>query len=344
MKNEKLIGYKAFYQDEKGLYCKPNNKKKRYKEGKVFEIKGELSLCQNGIHFCRELKDIFEFYPLVQWISVHKVEILGDVLDDKKGAKSCTNKLKVLETIEFKEIIRDLKLNSEGVNRSNGINNSDGVNNSEGVNNSFGVNNSEGVDFSEGVNFSFGVNNSDGVNRSNGINRSEGVNFSDGVNNSDGVNFSDGVNSSGGINRSEGVNFSDGVNNSKGVNFSFGVINSQGVSNSLFLANRKENYSIFGIEVAEDRFNQIRDKLYQLLNGWRPHFNNIKKLYLKYGGEWKLTPIQAAEEVQKKKAWADMPIKAIKYVMSLEEFNKEMFEEITGIDTDKIKGGRYEQK
>ncbi len=31
-----------------------------------------------------------------------------------------------------------------------------------------------------------------------------------------------------------------------------------------------------------------------------------------------------------------MPIQAIKYLMSLEEFNKEMFEEITGIDTDKI--------
>ena len=32
-----------------------------------------------------------------------------------------------------------------------------------------------------------------------------------------------------------------------------------------------------------------------------------------------------------------MPHEAIKYVMSLKEFDKNMFEEITGIDTDKIK-------
>ena len=32
-----------------------------------------------------------------------------------------------------------------------------------------------------------------------------------------------------------------------------------------------------------------------------------------------------------------MPIEAIKYLMSLEEFDKKMFEEITAIDIDKIK-------
>ena len=93
-KETKLIAYKAFYQDEKGLYCKPDNKKMRYEEGQVFEIEGELSLCENGLHFCKELKNVCEFYPLVQWIKVHKVEILGDVLDDKDEIKSCTNKLK----------------------------------------------------------------------------------------------------------------------------------------------------------------------------------------------------------------------------------------------------------
>ena len=46
MKDEerKIIGYKAFYQDEKGLYCKPDNEKMRYEEGKVFNIEGEFSL------------------------------------------------------------------------------------------------------------------------------------------------------------------------------------------------------------------------------------------------------------------------------------------------------------
>lgn len=235
MEKEKIIGYKAFNKDAEGLYCQPDDSKFRYKEGEVYKIEGELSLCENGIHFCRELKNVFQFYSLVQWVSVHKVEILGNIIDDEDNIKSCTNKLKILEEVSFEDIIQSFKLNSDGVNRS------------------------------------------------------------------------------------------------------FGILNSNGVSNSLFLVNKKENYSIFGKEVSEERFEEVRKKLYELLENWRPTFNNLKSLYLKYGSEWKLTPIQAAEEIQKKEAWASMPIEAIKYVMSLEEFDKKMFEEITAIDIDKIK-------
>ena len=289
-----LIAYKAFHKDEQGLYCQPGDFEFRYKEGEVYEIEGELLLCENGIHFCRELKNVFNFYSLVQWVSVHKVEILGDIIDGEDNVKSCTNKLKILEEVSFEDIIKNLQSNSDGVDCS------------------------------------------DGVNCSNGVNRSDGVNHSNGVDCSDGVNHSNGVDCSDGVNRSFGVNCSFGVICSFGVNRSFGILNSSGVSNALFIANKKESYSIFGKEVSEERFEKVRSKLYKFLNGWYPTFNNLKSLYLKYGNEWKLTPIQAAEEIQKKEAWAGMPIKAIKYLMSLEEFDKDMFEEITGIDTDKI--------
>ncbi|WP_281817806.1 DUF7666 domain-containing protein [Brachyspira pilosicoli] len=226
-----ITGYKAFYQDKNGLYCQPctNGKKYRYKEGEICEIKGELKICKNGIHFCENLKDVFDYYPLVQWVKVYKVEILGDVI--KKDNKSCTNKLKILEEVTFEEI----------------------------------------------------------------------------------------------------------VNNSNGVNCSFGVLNCKGVSNALFLTDKKETYSIFGTEVSKIRYKEVKTEFYNLLKGWRPTFNNLKSLYLKFGSEWKLTPIQNAEEIQKEEAWKDMPIAAIKYVMSLEEFDKDMFFKITSIDTDFIK-------
>ncbi|AFR69539.1 putative pentapeptide repeats (8 copies) [Brachyspira pilosicoli B2904] len=238
-----ITGYKAFYQDKNGLYCQPctNGKKYRYKEGEICEINGELKICKNGIHFCENLKDVFDYYPLVQWVKVYKVEILGDVI--KKDNKSCTNKLKILEEVTFEEI----------------------VNNSNGVNRSFGVNGSDGV------------------------------------------------------------------------NCSFGVLNCKGVSNALFLTDKKETYSIFGTEVSKIRYKEVKTEFYNLLKGWRPTFNNLKSLYLKFGSEWKLTPIQNAEEIQKEEAWKDMPIAAIKYVMSLEEFDKDMFFKITSIDTDFIK-------
>ena len=145
-----------------------------------------------------------------------------------------------------------------------------------------------------------------------------------------------GVNWSDGVNRSDGVNGSDGVNWSDGVNGSFGILNSYGVDHALFLANKPRQYTVFGVEVSKDRFNEVYRTLMLKLNGWRPTFNNIKALYLANGSDWKLTPIQNTRTLSKKEAWADMPKEAIEYVRSLPEFDAAMFEEITGIKTEKV--------
>ena len=170
-----------------------------------------------------------------------------------------------------------------------------------------------------GVNWSSGVNWSDGVNRSNGVNRSDGVDWSNGVNRSDGVNGSN------------GVNRSDGVDWSAGINESFGVINSYGVDHALFLADKPREYTIFGSKVSKGRFSAVQNTLLEKLNGWRPVFNNIKVLWLANGSDWKLTPIQNAEELSKQEAWSGMPKEAIDYVASLPEFDADMFFKITGI-------------
>lgn len=117
----------------------------------------------------------------------------------------------------------------------------------------------------------------------------------------DGVNRSDGINWSNGINRSDGINWSFGVNKSYGVNESFGIFNSYGVDNSLFLANKPRTYSIFGKDVSVERFDKVKKTLYLKLNGWQPTFNNLKSLYLKFGSEWKLTPIPKLKKSAKKR-------------------------------------------
>ena len=147
-----------------------------------------------------------------------------------------------------------------------------------------------------------------------------------------GVNRSDGVNISSGVNRSSGVNMSDGVNGSFGVNRSFGILNSYGVDCALFLANKKRVYLIFGKEVSEGRYLEVKNNLYEKLGIWEPNFNNIKALYLKNGSDWKLTPIKNAEEIARQEAWRDMPREAVEYVASLPEFDADMFFEITCID------------
>ena len=121
------------------------------------------------------------------------------------------------------------------------------------------------------------------------------------------------------------------MNLSNGVNLSFGILNSFGVDNALFLANKKRSYSIFGKDIDKEKFEKIRNNFFKKLKGWKPTFNNLKSLYLKYGSEWKLTPIPRAEEISKEEAWRDMPIEAIEYLISLDEFDSDMFFEITGI-------------
>ena len=127
---------------------------------------------------------------------------------------------------------------------------------------------------------------------------------------------------------------SNGVSWSNGVNMSFGVLNSNGVNNALFVADKKTTYSIFGKRVSRERFENVRNQLYQLLNGWRPTYNNIKALYLANGSDWTLTPIQNAQTLQTAEAWAGMPQAAVDYVRSLPEFDAAMFEKITGIHTE----------
>ena len=183
-----------------------------------------------------------------------------------------------------------------------------------------------------GVNGSDGVNRSNGVNWSCGVNRSNGVSWSEGVNWSDVVHRSNGVSGSNGVNRSNGVSGSNGVNRSDGVNGSFGILNSYGVDCALFLANKKRVYLIFGKEVSEGRYLEVKNNLYEKLGIWDPNFNNIKALYLKNGSDWKLTPIKNAEEISKQEAWKDMPREAVEYVASLPEFDADMFFEITCID------------
>ena len=135
-----------------------------------------------------------------------------------------------------------------------------------------------------------------------------------------------------GVNRSDGVNRSNGVNGSFGVNRSFGILNSYGVDCALFLANKKRVYLIFGKEVSEGRYLEVKNNLYEKLGIWEPNFNNIKALYLKNGSDWKLTPIKNAEEIARQEAWRDMPREAVEYVASLPEFDADMFFEITCID------------
>ena len=143
-----------------------------------------------------------------------------------------------------------------------------------------------------------------------------------------------------GINSSEGINWSEGINFSKGINSSFGVFNSHGIDRAIFTANKTGKFTLFDKEVTEERWREIWDTLHNKLNGWYPKFNNAFELYLKVGNDWKLVDASKIksklEDCEKPyEAWKDMPVEAQEYLMSLPEFNAEIFFAVTGINLQK---------
>ncbi len=203
------------------------------------------------------------------------------------------------------------------------------------------IKNSKGVNKNNcnGINRSNGINGSDGISWSNSISWSNGISWSHGINGSNGINRSHGISWSHGINRSHGISWSYGVNRSHGINRSYGILNSQGVSRAIFLADKKQKPTIFGVEVSKERFENVWSELQVKLNGWYPNFNNTFELYIQAGNDWEkvkasdICPTLSTWE-EPYEAWKDMPQKAIDYVRSLPEYDAKMFERITGIKED----------
>ena len=88
-----MKGYKATYDFKcKNLTYEINN---------TYTLEGELILCEQGLHFCKNPDDLLDYYPYKSNLKILEIEVLGDVIDE--GDKSVTNKLKVLREIPFVE-------------------------------------------------------------------------------------------------------------------------------------------------------------------------------------------------------------------------------------------------
>ena len=107
-----MKGYKAFIKTKNGKKCLNYNFGKK----KIHEIKGKLSVCKKGFHFCEKLEDIFEYYNLdKKTVVIHEIEALGEVL--KEGNKSVTNKLKIGRQLSNEEVFDNEELQLKAVKK-----------------------------------------------------------------------------------------------------------------------------------------------------------------------------------------------------------------------------------
>jgi hypothetical protein len=95
----KPIGFKAF---EKGMKCKGV----QYAENFEFTHKGNIKICEKGIHYCENPLDTLNYYNLCD---SEFAEILehGDKVDKKDDdSKVCTNRIKIGAKLDLKAFIK----------------------------------------------------------------------------------------------------------------------------------------------------------------------------------------------------------------------------------------------
>lgn len=89
-------GYKVFDAD---WQCRG----KQYTCPGKFEEDVDPCVCESGMHFCKEAVDCFEYYLFRPYNKVAEVIAYGDIAEE--GNKCCTNKLKIVREIPWAELL-----------------------------------------------------------------------------------------------------------------------------------------------------------------------------------------------------------------------------------------------
>ena len=96
----RLIAYKAF---NANMTCRGF----QYEEGKSYEIKGKIKLCNRGFHACTNPLHVFNYYDgkIGEDIVIHEVFLSGDIDNDIcDDSKFCASKIEIGRRLTMKDI------------------------------------------------------------------------------------------------------------------------------------------------------------------------------------------------------------------------------------------------
>ena len=91
-----MKGYKGF---DKELKCRGF----QYEIGKTYECEGEIALCENGFHFCKEAKEIANYYNDLSSNRYCEVEASGEII--KGDGKCVCSKISIIREIPLQEFL-----------------------------------------------------------------------------------------------------------------------------------------------------------------------------------------------------------------------------------------------
>ena len=93
-------GYKVFNYD---WTCSPNGNSKQYTCPGKFEEDVDVSVCHQGMHFCRKASDCFGYYSFNPQNKVAEVIAYGKISEN--GDKCCTDKLQIVREVPWSELL-----------------------------------------------------------------------------------------------------------------------------------------------------------------------------------------------------------------------------------------------
>ena len=96
--NKTVKGYKVFNPD---WTCRGF----QYKVGKCYEMDERPKICERGYHFCKDLKDCYDYYSFDSDNKVAEITAYGDIDVEENGKKSCTNKIKIEKEIVWNGVL-----------------------------------------------------------------------------------------------------------------------------------------------------------------------------------------------------------------------------------------------
>ena len=100
-----MKGYKG---TDKDMCCRGM----QYEIGKTFHADGKIEVCDNGLHFCIRLTDVFDYYG--QGNGNRFFEVEADGIIDSDGKKSAASELKIIRELTDIEINRTVYGNGYG--------------------------------------------------------------------------------------------------------------------------------------------------------------------------------------------------------------------------------------
>ena len=106
-----MKGYKG---TDKDMRCRGM----QYEVGKTFYTDGKIEVCDNGLHFCTRLKDVFDYYKHGNGNRFFEVE--ADGIIDSDGQKSAASELKIIRELTDIEINRTVYGDGDGYGYDDG--------------------------------------------------------------------------------------------------------------------------------------------------------------------------------------------------------------------------------